>query len=135
MYEIEPLIYGACVSLESRNETSSFETIDIDIEGWAETYIRSEDLTLKLVPPIPPRQFRAGFTGLRVDKPGRPPELRPARRGQRTPKQEALEQPYFRARTLHAFLHHELQAAELMCWAILAFADAEPEFRRGLLGI
>jgi uncharacterized ferritin-like protein (DUF455 family) len=36
---------------------------------------------------------------------------------------------------LHAFFHHELQAAELMCWAVLAFPDAEPEFRRGLMGI
>jgi uncharacterized ferritin-like protein (DUF455 family) len=62
-------------------------------------------------------------------------ELRAARRGERTPKQEALDEPYYRARTLHAFLHHELQAAELMCWAILAFPDAEPEFRRGLLAI
>jgi uncharacterized ferritin-like protein (DUF455 family) len=32
-------------------------------------------------------------------------------------------------------LHHELQAAELMCWAFLRFPDAPAEFRRGLLGI
>jgi uncharacterized ferritin-like protein (DUF455 family) len=34
---------------------------------------------------------------------------------------------------LHKFWHHELQAAELMCWALLRFADAEPEFRAGLV--
>jgi uncharacterized ferritin-like protein (DUF455 family) len=40
-----------------------------------------------------------------------------------------------RAKLLHTFFHHELQAAELMAWGILAFCDAEAEFRKGLLGI
>ena len=106
-----------------------------DIEAWAERYVMSTDLALKLAPPPPPRRFRLDAVPTRIDGPGRPAELRQARRGERTPKQEALESPHYRARTLHAFLHHELQAAELMCWAILAFSDAEPEFRRGLLGI
>lgn len=60
-------------------------------------------------------------------------ELRPARRGVRVP--ERLEAPSARAKLLHTFFHHELQAAELMCWALLRFADAEPEFRQGLLRI
>jgi len=106
-----------------------------DIEAWAEQYVRTTELGHKLAPPPPPKSFREGAMPLRLSEPGRPPELRPAKRTERTPKQEALEEPYHRARTLHAFLHHELQAAELMCWAILAFPDAELEFRRGLLGI
>ncbi len=106
-----------------------------DIEAWAERYVRSTELAHKLTPPAPPKVFRAGHAPLRLEQPGRPPELRQARRGERTPKQEALEDPRYRARTLHAFLHHELQAAELMCWAILAFSDAEAEFRRGLLAV
>lgn len=106
-----------------------------DIEAWAERYILSAELSHKLAPPAPPKGFRAMATPLRVSEPGRPPELRQARRGERTPKQEALATPHYRARTLHAFWHHELQAAELMCWAILAFPEAEPDFRRGLLGI
>jgi uncharacterized ferritin-like protein (DUF455 family) len=112
-------------------QPSQFE----DIEAWAEHYVRTTELAFKLRPPAPPKCFRAGAQPLRIEEPGRPSELRAARRGERTPKQEALEDPHYRARTLHAFLHHELQAAELMCWAILAFADAEPEFRRGLLAI
>lgn len=106
-----------------------------DIETWAQQYICSTELARKLAPPPPPKSFRAGAVPLRIAEPGRPPELRLARRGERTPKQEALEEPHYRARTLHSFLHHELQAAELMCWAVLAFSDAEAEFRRGLLAI
>jgi len=106
-----------------------------DVETWAEHYVLSTELHFKLTPPPPPKHFKAEAAPRWLDAPGRPPELRPARRGERTPKQEALESPHYRARTLHAFLHHELQAAELMCWALLAFSDAELEFRRGLLAI
>ncbi len=47
----------------------------------------------------------------------------------------ALASPQKRAHLLHTFLHHELQAAELMCWAVLKFRDTPPSFRRGLLSI
>jgi uncharacterized ferritin-like protein (DUF455 family) len=106
-----------------------------DIESWAEHYVLSTALQVKLAPPALPAQFRNGATPLRLTAPGRPSEFRVARRGERTPKLEALKEPHYRARALHAFFHHELQAAELMCWAILAFADAELEFKKGLLGI
>jgi uncharacterized ferritin-like protein (DUF455 family) len=106
-----------------------------DIEAWAEHYVLTRELSVKLAPPPLPRSFRANFEPVRLPAPGRPPELRPAERGERTPKPEALVDPHHRARALHSFFHHELQAAELMCWAVLAFADAEPEFKKGLLGI
>jgi uncharacterized ferritin-like protein (DUF455 family) len=57
------------------------------------------------------------------------------RRGSGTPKPESLIEARFRAKLIHTFWHHELQAAELMCWALLAFSSAEPAFRRGLLRI
>lgn len=106
-----------------------------DVEAWAEYYVLSTELAVKMAPPPVPRVFRASPTPRRIDAPGRPPELRLARRGERTPKDEALRDPHYRARTLHAFFCHELQAAELMCWALLAFSDAEQEFRKGLIGI
>lgn len=108
---------------------------DGSAEAWAEAYVRSTELSHKLSPPPVPACFREGAAALRIDSPGRPSLLRTAPRGERTPKAEALKEPHFRARVLHAFLHHELQAAELMCWAVLAFPEAEPEFKRGLLGI
>jgi uncharacterized ferritin-like protein (DUF455 family) len=106
-----------------------------DVESWAEQYVLSTELSLKIAPPAVPVLFRSNAVPLRLAAPGRPSELRAARRGERTPKLEALKEPHYRARALHAFFHHELQAAELMCWALLAFSDAELEFRKGLLGI
>ncbi len=106
-----------------------------DVESWARRYILSTDLELKLHPPEPPWQFRARPQPERLARPGRPAELRPAKRAERKPKPDALNDPRYRARALHAFFHHELQAAELMCWAILAFPDAELAFRRDLLRV
>jgi uncharacterized ferritin-like protein (DUF455 family) len=106
-----------------------------DVEAWAEHYVLSAELRDKIAPSVPPARFREAAEPRRLTAPGRPPEFRTARRGERTPKLEALKEPHYRARALHAFFHHELQAAELMCWALLAFADAELEFRKGLLGI
>lgn len=56
-------------------------------------------------------------------------------RAPKTPRPGALRNPQRRAQLLHSFLHHELQAAELMCWALLRFPDTDPGFRRGLIGI
>jgi uncharacterized ferritin-like protein (DUF455 family) len=106
-----------------------------DIEDWAKSYVLSCDLAFKLSPPPAGLAFRAQASPERLTAPGRPACLRLARRGERTPKQEALKEPHYRARTLHAFFHHELQAAELMCWALLAFCDAESDFRKGMLGV
>jgi uncharacterized ferritin-like protein (DUF455 family) len=39
------------------------------------------------------------------------------------------------ARLLHTFVHHELQAAELFAWAILAFPRTPLAFRAGLLAL
>jgi uncharacterized ferritin-like protein (DUF455 family) len=106
-----------------------------NVETWAEHYVLSTKLSDKLAPALPPTRFTERATPRRLQQPGRPAEFRIARRGERTPKLEALKEPQYRARALHAFFHHELQAAELMCWALLAFADAEVDFRKGLLAI
>lgn len=105
------------------------------IDAWARAYVVSDDLAHKLAPPAPPRHFAAQPVPLRLPAPGRPPELRLASKSKRSVRREQIMVPRWRAHVLHGFLHHELQAAELMCWAILAFPDAPARFRFGLLKI
>jgi uncharacterized ferritin-like protein (DUF455 family) len=103
------------------------------VEAWARQLILTRSLAEKLDPPAPPERWEECPVPCRIASPGRPAELRPARRGLQVP--DDLSPPSARAKLLHTFFHHELQAAELMCWALLAFSDAEPAFRHGLSSI
>lgn len=107
------------------------------LERSAWDYITTTRLEEKLSPPARARSLEVAPPVRRLDQPGRPPELRTTDRGMRTrhATASALRSPERRAHLLHTFLHHELQAAELMCWAILAFPSAPPSFRRGLMAI
>jgi uncharacterized ferritin-like protein (DUF455 family) len=102
------------------------------IEAWAEAYIRTEDLAIKLRPPPLPTEWEPCPIARRLSSPGRPHALRVEPRAKKT---RGLGSASGRARALHTFFHHELQAAELMAWAILAFADAPRDFREGLARI
>jgi uncharacterized ferritin-like protein (DUF455 family) len=59
--------------------------------------------------------------------------LRVVARSPRTPPAGALVRVEARAQLVHTFVHHELQAAELFAWAVLAFPDTPREFRAGLV--
>lgn len=102
------------------------------VERWAWDYVTTTRLEDKLSPKAPPDEWEIDPSVRRLDAPGRPPELRLTERADKT---RGLHSPTGRARALHTFLHHELQAAELMAWAILAFPDTPPAFREGLLRI
>jgi uncharacterized ferritin-like protein (DUF455 family) len=104
------------------------------VERWAWDYVMATSLDAKLFPSPPgsPRSWERNAPGRRLGAPGRPPELRVTDRADKT---RGLRAPSGRARALHTFLHHELQAAELMAWAILAFPATPLEFREGLLRI
>lgn len=104
------------------------------VERWAWDYVTSESLAHKLAPPEPPAEWESAPIS-RDPRPGRPPELTPVDRRVRTPKPGALRDPKRRAQLLHTFFHHELQAAELMAWALLRFVHTPREFRRGLVRI
>jgi uncharacterized ferritin-like protein (DUF455 family) len=108
---------------------------DETIERWAWDYLTSVELEHKRAPPPPPRAWAEGAPPHRIARPGRPPELRVTTRAPKSPGPEARRAPERRASLLHTFMHHELQAAELMCWAVLAFADAPEAFRAGLVGV
>jgi uncharacterized ferritin-like protein (DUF455 family) len=104
-------------------------------ERWAFDYVSSCSLAYKLSPPNFPAHFLEGLRAQRISSPGRPAELRRATQRVKTPSTDALRDPRRRASLLHTFWHHELQAAELMCWAVLAFPETPEAFKRGLLQI
>ncbi len=104
------------------------------VERWAWDYVQARDLGHKLAPPPPPRRWEEGPRARRIRAPGRPAELTVVSSGVRA-RRGGLRGTKARARLVHAFMHHELQAAELMCWALLAFPDAPAPFREGLLRI
>ncbi len=103
------------------------------VERWCWELIHTCELSAKLTPAAPPDVWEPDAPARRIERPGRPPELRVAPRSARTPRDLACRES--RARLLHTFLHHELQATELFAWAILAFTDAPLDFRRELVRI
>ncbi len=107
---------------------------DGTIERWLFDYVTTTSLAHKLAPPSRPDTW-GDTPPLRLAAPGRPAELRVEGRARKRPGPGALRQPGRRAELFHTFLHHELQAAELFAWAALAFAEAPPAFRVGLVGI
>jgi uncharacterized ferritin-like protein (DUF455 family) len=105
-----------------------------DLARWALELAAARTWEAKLTPPEPPAPgpARPEHPGVRLAEPGRPPGLLVIERAPRAPRPEAVRQPEGRLRLLHTFWHHELQAAELFAWAIAAFPQTPPEFRRGL---
>lgn len=105
------------------------------LERWAWDLVTSDRLEGKRAPGAPPTTRDAAFAPRRIAAPGRPPEIVRKTRRKKTPKPGALVDAKRRAELLHVFAHHELQAAELFAWAMLAFADAPEPFVRGLAAL
>jgi len=109
----------------------------MEIRDLALQVLTAEDLETKLAPPaLPVEALTDDSPGrpLRAAGPGRPPELRIEERV-KIPAIDGLADPAQRPRILHGLANHELQAAELFAWALLAFPAAPPPFRRGLAAI
>jgi uncharacterized ferritin-like protein (DUF455 family) len=102
---------------------------------YAESILLGDSLAAKLVRP-PPDLSAAARSARRLNAPVRPAHLTivPAVRV-RVPPVAGMGDVQQRARILHALANHELQAAELFAWAVLAFADTPVAFRRGLVTI
>jgi uncharacterized ferritin-like protein (DUF455 family) len=98
------------------------------VERWCQDFIGATDLAAKLAPPDPSAlAFERDAPVRRIERPGRPPQLEVVERSPSAPRAGA--------RLLHTFVHHELQAAELFAWAILAFPRTPQAFRAGLLAL
>ncbi len=104
------------------------------VEEWAKHYIESRDWKVKLSPPSAPKLWASCPQALDL-RPGRPSDLRLTTTKPRTFKAGSLKSIEARAALQHKFWHHELQAAELMCWALLRFCHTPLAFRKGLLRI
>lgn len=108
---------------------------DGTVEAWALDLITTTDPGRKLAPGRPPARWEDPPVPRRVAGPGRPAGWEVADRAPRSVRKGALGDAARRCELFHTFLHHELQAAELMAWALLAFADAPREFKKGLLAV
>lgn len=106
----------------------------MEIRDFALRVVQTEDLDVKLAPAPEELTDEAPGPALRIEEPGRPPGLRFTRRIG-VPPADGMPDPAQRPRILHGLANHELQAAELFAWALLAFPGAPPGFRRGLLKI
>lgn len=112
----------------------------MEIREWALRVFSADTIEEKLLLPAD------GLKGLTDHKPGaavpwtrppRPSHLQIADKAgrKRFPHEKSLDRQDMRARCLHVFANHELMALEMMAWALLAFPDAEPNFRKGLANI
>jgi uncharacterized ferritin-like protein (DUF455 family) len=105
----------------------------MEIRDFALAVLSTEDLDRKLAPAPPGLTDEAPGPAFRAAAPGRPPHLRFQKVA--VPSFEGMADPAQRPRILHALANHELQAAELFAWALLAFPDAPAELRAGLLRV
>jgi uncharacterized ferritin-like protein (DUF455 family) len=106
------------------------------MRAFALSLLEADTLDGKLRLPPPDLTDEQPGPALRVRGPIRPPALRhdPVARV-KVPPPSGMVDPEQRARILHAQANHELQAAELFAWALLAFPEMPADFRRGCLGI
>jgi uncharacterized ferritin-like protein (DUF455 family) len=107
----------------------------METRDLALSILSSPDLEVKLRRPGKVTDRDPG-PPLRVERPARPRGLEiVSSRAARVPAIEGMADPRQRPRILHALANHELQAVELFAWALLAFPEAPPEFRSGLVRI
>lgn len=108
----------------------------MEIREFAQLVVGSTSMVEKLAPPIGLLTDEDPGEAIFLTEPARPDALRiVAGRKARVPGLEGMPDPVQRARIVHGLANHELQAAELFAWALLAFPDAPTEFRQGLLRI
>lgn len=105
----------------------------MELREWATRILGADTMDEKL---LRPEQLTDHCPGPSIhwDTPSRPPGMefqRRSKEGKLPPFQEH-DNPDKRAVCLHRFAGHELLAVEIMAYALLAFPEAPPAFRKGL---
>lgn len=105
----------------------------MEMREWALQILSSERLEDKLYSPVLLTDFTPGSPLFWKD-PARSPamELKKRSKEEKLPAFQELGDAQKRAVCLHRFGGHELLAVEIMAYALLAFPDAPPTFRKGL---
>ena len=104
------------------------------IEAWCLELLLDRGTKLCFRPPATESaSWETSPRARRIERPGRAAHLRTTSRSPRTPRPSALREISARAKLVHTFLHHEIQAAELFAWAVLAFPETPRTFRAGLV--
>ncbi len=106
----------------------------MNVRAYALSLIHADTLAGKLHAPPPGIDDTDPGPALRIEAPTRPAALE-IRGPFKVPPPQGMSDPSQRARIVHALANHELQAAELFAWALVAFPAAPAPFRRGLLAI
>ena len=109
----------------------------MELSDFARRIVLSETIEEKLRPIDGAATDDSAGETLRVPVPGRPADLQfaPRRGAPSMPPFGRWSEPAQRGLVHHILANHELQAVEVMAWVLLAFPEAPPEFRRGLVDI
>lgn len=106
----------------------------MEVREWAIRILSGETLEEKL---LNPGLFTDENRGSPIlwKEPTRPPgmQFRPHHKGDKLPSFQELNNSDNRAVCLHRFAGHELLAVEMMAYVLLAFPDAPPSFRKGVV--
>jgi len=108
----------------------------MEFRAFASRLLMAESLQGKLIAPPSDMTDQDRGAPQRLTAPIRPHNLSiDHHRKVKVPKISGMGDPDQRGRIIHALANHELQAVELFAWALLAFPESPPDFRRGLLAI
>lgn len=109
----------------------------MEIRDFAERILLSPEIEQKLLPAESELTDDRPGPPLRIDQPARTDSLRFAGRKEAPPIPPVgtFHEATKRAIAHHIMANHELQALEIMAATLLAYPDAPPEFRRGMLEV
>src|SRR5690606_5015958 len=104
------------------------------VQEWARDFLQAPTLAEKCDPGVPPLIGEDAAIAQNL-RPLRPEGLDVTLEQPEPFTLSTLKEERARLRLMHKFWHHELQAAELMAWAILRYPQTPLAFKQGLIRI